>query len=348
MSSTIKRPDLSQLDHEVVAYIEALEAELEQLRDKKSSAPPSPREATFEQSEPPTTLNVVTLSQQGFIKRTARHHYLRQRRGGMGIFDMEVTGDDAPALLTVVNESHALLLVTNQARAFKVPTRQITETPIRSKGQNLLTTLPLRDDESAALLMPLQESGYLTIVTKQGEVRRIRHSFLGYNMEPGYLLFDYRSLGAPAAACWSKNDKELFIATRNGRAIRFAEQLISYKGGLGIRLSDGDEVVGVTVVTEESGVFLLSEDGKGIIRQMSGFAPNKAPGSGGKNAMKTNRLIGATTTEAGDDLFITSQLGKIIRFNADEVSTTEGVVQGVHCMGLRADEPTALIATNVS
>ena len=97
----------------------------------------------------------------------------------------------------------------------------------------------------------------------------------------------------------------------------------------------------ITAVSEQSGVFLLSHDGKGTVRHMSGFRLNKAPGAGGKVAMKTEKLIGAVTV-ADDDLFIISQLGKLIRFKAGEVPVKTGVVQGVNCMSLRNDEATAV------
>ena len=75
---------------------------------------------------------------------------------------------------------------------------------------------------------------------------------------------------------------------------------------------------------------------------MAGFSQNKAPGSGGKQAMKADRLVGASAIGAEDDIFIVSRLGKIIRFRADEVPPKEGVVQGVACMALRGDETAAV------
>jgi DNA gyrase subunit A len=101
-------------------------------------------------------------------------------------------------------------------------------------------------------------------------------------------------------------------------------------------------------VQEDSSVFLLSADGKGAIRLMSGFAANKAPGAGGKVALKAEQLVGAVTCTDRDDLFVISRLGKIIRFQAVEVPPKEGVVQGVNCMALRADETTALTAGRLS
>jgi DNA gyrase/topoisomerase IV subunit A len=75
---------------------------------------------------------------------------------------------------------------------------------------------------------------------------------------------------------------------------------------------------------------------------MSGFRPNKAPGGGGKIAIKTDHLIGATAVADTDDVFIISRLSKLIRFRAIEVPPKEGVVQGVNCMALRADETVAV------
>jgi DNA gyrase/topoisomerase IV subunit A len=75
---------------------------------------------------------------------------------------------------------------------------------------------------------------------------------------------------------------------------------------------------------------------------MAGFSPNKAPGAGGKTAMKTDHLVGAAAVDETGDIFIISRLSKIIRFQAAEIPAKEGVVQGVNCMALRADETVAL------
>ncbi len=98
----------------------------------------------------------------------------------------------------------------------------------------------------------------------------------------------------------------------------------------------------------DGGVFLLTADGKGTIRLLPGFTANKSPGTGGKVAMKTEALIGATAVDNQQDIFVISQLGKIIRFQAAEVPAKEGVVQGVNCMGLRADGCTALASCTVA
>lgn len=333
-----ERPDLSGVDATVRDYIEALEIELARLQGEEHE----PAGAPAEPSEPPTTLNVITISRSGLAKRTPRHLYLRQRRGGMGIFDLETAEDDPPALLTIADENQDLLLITDRARAFRLPVSQLAEASIRSRGQSLPGLLRLDGQEKLAAVLPRQTSGYFILVTQEGQVRRLRHHIFGENMEPGKVLYDIKALGRPAAACWTAGDGDIFIATRQGRAIRFEEDLVPIKGCLGLRLSEGDRIAGVTGVRPDSGVFLLTADGKGTIRLMSGFSPNKAPGAGGKTAINTDQLAAIAHVADPDDIFIISRLSKIIRFEADEVPPKEGVVQGVICMSLRADEAVAV------
>jgi len=299
-------------------------------------------EEIFEPSEPPTTRNVITFSAGGLAKRTPRHLYDRQRRGGMGIFDLDAPEEDPPASLTITDQSQTLVLVTDQGRAFPVKVSQLAESPVRARGQSSSKWLPLLPSERLALVLPDQGSGYLILVSQRGQVRRLRYHYFGDNLQPGTLLYDVRQGGAPAAFCWSAGDADLFIATAKGNGIRFPEAQVPVRGCLGIRVDPDDAVVGVAAVDDESGVFLLGTDGKGTIRLMSGFTPNKTPGGGGKVAMKTDRLIGAARVNDEDDIFIISRLSKIIRFRAGEVPVKEGVVQGVNCMALRGDEPTAL------
>jgi DNA gyrase subunit A len=346
----VERPDLTHVAPVIRAYIEALEAELERLQrpTEPRSRPAVVAEAPLIPHEPPTTLNVITVSAGGIAKRTPRHLYERQRRGGMGVFDLDTSPDDPPAFLVVADQDQALVLVTNQARAFRLPVGKLPESPVRSRGQSLVADLPLRPDERLAFVLPTQESGYAVLLSQRGHVRRLRYHYFNENLRPGTLLYDLKELGAPAAACWTTGEDELFIVTRRGRAIRFAERLVPTTGCLGLRLEPGDTVAGITVVQPDSGVFLLSADGKGTIRLMAGFSSNKAPGASGKIAVKTDDLVGAVTVGDNDDIFAISRLSKIIRFQAVEVPAKEGVVQGVNCMTLRADETAALTGSSAA
>jgi DNA gyrase subunit A len=347
------RPDLNGIPEEVRAYIDALEAELERVRQ---SSRERPRAATsvaevepeemedVEPSEPPTSIHVITATISGTAKRTPRHYYTRQRRGGMGIFDLDAPHDEPPAVITLADEHQSLLMITTLARAFRLPVSAVKAGEVRDRGASLFGRLELGEDERLAALLPVQAQGYVAMVSQRGGVRMLRHHVFGEHMKPGAPLYDVKVFGPLASACWTPGDSDLFIATRQGKAIRFSEKTIPPQGGQGIRLSDNDQAVAITSVYENSGVFLLSADGKGAIRLMEGFSANKAPGAGGKIALNTDHLITALSVDEKDDIFIISRLSKIIRFPAGHIPPKEGVVQGVICMSLRGDEPAAAAA----
>lgn len=351
-----KRPDLTNIDPNIREYIETLEAELERLRGKQKrsvlhiSSEESEATETLpeiaEPTEPPTTINVITATASAIAKRTPRHLYTRQRRGGMGIFDIETSLEEPPAILAIADQQQGILLFTNLGRAFRLQASMLRETPVRDRGENIFKKPSLQQDENLVAILPEQAQGYVALSSQTGMVRLLRHHVFGEYMKPGMALYDYRTFGPLASACWTPGDSDLFIATRQGRAIRFSEKLVSPQGTQGVRLSNDDVVIGITSVYPDSSVFLLSADGKGTIRLIEGFAANKSPGAGGKVAINTDHLICALAVDQEQDIFIISKLCKIIRFPASDIPTKDGVVQGVICMSLRADEPVAVALSN--
>lgn len=351
-----KRPDLTNIPLAVREYIMMLEAELEQLRgtQKSSVAHFSSRKSDSveelpeiaEPTEPPTTINIITATASGMAKRTPRHLYTRQRRGGMGIFDIEITQEEAPAIIAFADQQQTVLLLTNLGRAFRLPVSILQETSVRGRGEIIFRKPTLQQDENLVAILPERAEGYVALCSQTGMVRLLRHHVFGEYMKPGMALYDYRSFGPLASACWTPGDSDLFIATRQGRAIRFSEKLVSPQGTQGIRLSGGDLVISITSVYSDSHVFLLSADGKGTLRIIESFTANKSPGAGGKIAIDTDHLICAVAVNQDQDIFIISKLCKIIRFPASDIPPKDGVVQGVICMSLRADEPVAVAVSN--
>ena len=347
----MQRPDLSNIDPAVVAYIDYLEKKAG-LRESRSMARASAdtdvelapeRAGEALPAEHETNVNVITASFEGQAKRTLRHLYTRQHRGGMGVFGMDIDAPDMPVLLASAEESQNLLFFTNRARVFRQPMSVIPSTQVFDRGAFAISRLTLESDEHLVAILPEQARGYVAIASEGGRVRVLRHHLFGEHMRPGTELYKYNEFGPLASVCWTPGDAELFVVTQQGMGIRFAEKALNPQGDNGIRLSAGDRVVAVTPVYSDSGVFILGADGRGTVRQMSGFAANKTPGGSGKIAFKSFKVAGAVTVEVNDDIFIISRLGKVIRFPSDEVPPTEGVVQGVNCMGLRGDEAVAIL-----
>lgn len=336
----MERPDLTQIPAEVADYIRYLEAQLQEQAPAAASMP--------EPGEPETTVQLVTISRQGQAKRTPRHFYGRQRRGGMGVFDLMVAEDDAPALLALADAGDRLLLFSDLGRGFRIEVSALPEGEVRARGISLHTLLPLLEGERIVAALPARGGAHVILVSERGWVRRIRSSFFAGALIPGTSFHEPSSGGPLAAACWAPGDADLFIVTRQGMAIRFSETQVSGRtGALGLRVAPDDAVVGVTPVYEESGAFIADSAGQGTIRLMSGFRPNKSPGAAGKQAMKSDDVIGVAAAAPEDDLFLVSRLGKIIRFSAADVPPKESAVQGVNCMSLRADTTVALAAAKL-
>jgi len=345
----MQRPDLSQVDPEVVAYIEYLERKISPRVSSSSSSRdvlvdplPEPSNETL----PPdhdTRFSIVTVTRSGIAKRTLRNLYTRQHRGGMGVFGIDLQGDDTPALLGVCEETQNLLIFTSRARVFRQPANVILDNPVFARGNSIAERLALESGETITVVLAEQAKGYVALVSEGGRVRCLRHHVFGEHMRQGTGLFNAADFGPLVSACWTPGDAELFIVTQQGIGIRFAEKSISPQGDQGIKLSGDDKVVAIASIYPESNVFLLGADGRGAFRMMSGFSANKTPGGSGKIALKSSKVVSAVAVDDNEDVFIISRQGKVIRFPGNELPSTEGVVQGVNCMGLRADEVVAVL-----
>lgn len=337
----MQRPDLSNLHPDVISYIEYLEKKLKIQPEPNVDILSVEKQNEILPSEPETTFNVITISQRGCAKRTFRHLFSRQHRSGMGVFDLDTSAGDYPSILGIADENQTLLVLTNKAKAYRIPLHQIEQTPVRDKGNRPFERLNLDPEETVAAVLPEQARGYVALLGQSGRVRCLRHHLFGEHMRPGTVLFNTAEFGNLTSACWTPGDAELFIVTEQGMGIRFAEKAISPQGDSGIRTGAEDRAIGITSVFDDSQVFLLGADGRGTVRSMSGFAANKSAGGAGKIAMKTNRLVGAVSVLPNDDLWIITRQGKMIRFKADEIPSTDAAVQGVICISMRADEVSA-------
>jgi DNA gyrase subunit A len=269
----------------------------------------------------------------------------------MGVFDLEMAEDDTPAALAMADESETVLVFTSGGRTYRVPVAALPEAPVRARGQSLRELVNLSPHEHVVAALPavgpVSRSESVALVSQRGWVRRIRASFFGPSLIQGTIFHDVKEGGPLVGAAWTGGKGDLFIMTRDGKAIRFAESQVPSRGCLGIRLDAADIAVGIAGATADGGVFVVGQDGAGTIRLMSGFAANKAPGAGGKLAMKSDQVVGAVAAAGENDLMLISRLGKLIRFSAADIPPKEGVVQGVACMSLRADEVAAVLALDL-
>lgn len=294
----------------------------------------------------PDDVMVISITAQGLGKRTPLNDYSTQRRGGIGVFDIQTSREDSVAHLLVARAGATLLTVTNRGRAFRLPADSLPLSAQRSRGASLPERLALTPGETLAALLALDDDdprSTVLVATNNGWVRPWHRNYLGPRLQPGTLLYDpQRGGGPPAAMILSEGDADLLIALRSGAAYRFSESLARRDGVRGIQVRPDDAVVGLASVRDDSSVLLVSADGQGTRREMSGFTANKSPGGQGKVIMKTDALVDLAVVGEQDEVLCISGFAKIIRFGAAEVPAKAGVVQGVAVMDCRGDSLAAL------
>ena len=173
------RPDLTNVSPEIVAYIEYLE--------KKTGTRQRQSDSEFEDTdlapgiaaaalpaERETAASILTVTRSGLAKRTLRHLYARQHRGGMGSYGIDLIDEDTPALLSCIEEGNHVLLFTNRARVFRYVLNNIPATQVMDRGASIIDRLGLETDEWIVAALPEQARGYINLASAAGRVRNLR------------------------------------------------------------------------------------------------------------------------------------------------------------------------------
>lgn len=315
----------------------------EVARESREEAPP----AALPTIRYPDDVMVVTVTSRGLAKRTPLNDYSPQRRGGLGVFDIQSSRDDPVAQLLVARSSATLLLLSTRGRAFRFPIDTIPLTEIRGRGGSLPERLMFTADETIGCTVVLDDEqdtrSTLLIVTSTGLVRSVHRTYVGPRLQPGTLLSDPKRGGAPAAMTLTSGAGDVLIALRSGVGYRFDERLIRREGTRGIQTSPEDVVVGmIGVSSDDDEVLLVTADGQGTRRQMAGFAANKTPGGLGKVLIKSEALAAIARVSEGDETLCISGFAKVIRFAAAEVPAKSSAVQGVSVLDTRGDSLAAV------
>jgi DNA gyrase subunit A len=295
----------------------------------------------------PDDVMVITLTSRGLAKRTPLNDYSTQRRGGLGVFDIQSNRDDPVTHLLVARAGAGLLVLSTRGRAFRLPLDTVPLTDIRGRGGSLPERLMFTSDEAIGCVVALDDEhdtrSNLLIVTNSGLVRSVHRTYVGPRLQPGTLLSDPKRGGAPAGMTLSSGGGDVLIALRSGVGYRFDERLIRREGTRGIQTSPDDSVVGIVGVSgDDDEVLLVTADGQGTRRQMAGFSANKTPGGQGKMLIKTGALVGMAQVAEGDEALCITGFAKIIRFAAAEVPAKSSAVQGVSVLDTRGDSLAAV------
>ncbi|BDD38584.1 DNA gyrase subunit A [Streptococcus ruminantium] len=289
---------------------------------------------------------LITLSNQGYIKRLAQDEFQAQKRGGRGVQGTGVKDDDFVRELVSTSTHDRLLFFTNKGRVYRLKGYEIPEYGRTAKGLPVVNLLKLEENESIQTIINVtkdQEADcYLFFATRQGVVKRTSVSEFANIRQSGLKALNLKEDDELINVFLTNGQADVIMGTKFGYSVRFAETAVRNMGRTatgvrGITLRDGDQLVGATMISDEQEVLVLTEKGFGKRTPASEY-PTKGRGGKGiktlKVAEKNGPLAGLTTVSGAEDIMVITDTGVIIRTSVANISQTGRSTMGVKVMRL--------------
>jgi len=302
---------------------------------------------------------VITVSHQGYIKRSPLSIYRAQRRGGKGSTGMVTKEEDYVEHLFVASTHSSLLFFTDRGKVLWVKVHEVPQAGRAAKGKAAVNLLQLEPGEKITTLIPIRQfevDRYLMMATRRGIVKKTELSAYGNPRPGGIIALTLDEGDALIAVELTRGTDEVFLGTRQGQAIRFKEEEVrpmgrTARGTIGISLEEGDRVVGMEIVSEGATILTVTERGYGKRTDLSEYRLQARRGKGIINIRVTEKngpVVSLKKVTDEDGLMMISQEGKVTRLNVRDVSVIGRATQGVRLQGLEAGDQVAAITRLVT
>jgi DNA gyrase subunit A len=295
------------------------------------------------------------------VKCTDPAEYHAQKRGGVGVIDLETKEEDFVTMLVSGSTHSNLLFFTNLGKVYQMKMYDIPEGRRATRGKSIMNFLALGGDEKVTSILAMPKdltkvSSSLMLVTKDGTAKKMSGEGFKDVRRSGIIAIRLDKEDQLISALQVEKGEEVMIATADGQSIRFKEsdvrEMGRTAGGVsGIRLGKNDQVIGVDVIKKEqkSGAFLtMSANGFGKKTDLKEYKVQKRGGSGVKTAKvtpKTGKLIVAKVLSGEEiELIAMSKKGQVIRTALKDISSLGRQTQGVTVMRLRVGDGIASLA----
>ncbi len=301
---------------------------------------------------------VYTLTKLGYIKRLPVDAYRVQRRGGRGVAGMSMREEDVADTIFVGRTHDYMMFFTTRGRVFRLKGYQIPEAGRTAKGTNIVNLLEIEKDERISSMLHVrdgddEESKYLFMVTKNGTVKRVNLSDFSNIRRSGLKALALEEGDELIATLMTSGEDDIVIGTRMGRCCAFCEDGVrpmgrSAVGVIGIRLDEGDEVIGASVLTPGCHVLTVTENGYGKLSEEDKF-PRHNRGVRGVTlhdlTEKTGLLSGLLITDTESEVVLITSEGTLIRTETDKIRVCGRISQGVRIMKTGENEKVIGIAS---
>lgn len=293
---------------------------------------------------------VITLSHNGYMKRMPITEFKTQNRGGRGVKGMVTNDDDFVETILSTSTHDMILFFTNTGKVYKAKAYEIPEYSRTAKGIPALNFLGIANDEQIQAVVSLnekpEEGEQLFFATKQGTVKRTEATEFQNVRTSGLIAIKLNEGDELISVRLTDGHQNIIIGTKDGYAVSFSEQDVrsmgrNATGVRGISLREGDFVVGAGILTDDSYVLTISENGYGKATEAAQYSIRRRGGKGVKTFKITERngsLVGLSTIIGDEDILLITNEGIIIRFEANNISKTGRDTQGVRLMRLDEEQ----------
>ena len=301
---------------------------------------------------------VITASNTGYIKRTAVTQYRNQRRGGKGRIGMRTRDEDFLTHLFVASTHAFILIFTDRGRVYPLKVHRIPDVGPAGKGKAIANLVALDPDEKIAALETLREfptdpgRQFVVLGTRRGVVKRVDLSAFRHVRAGGIIAMGVDPDDAVMGAELTDGQGEIFMGTRTGMAIRFAQSDVrsmgrTARGVRGIRLRDGDDVVAMTVVRPGATLLTVTENGYGKRTALEEYRVQSRGGVGIisiQASERNGRVAGVACVDGDDEVLLITQQGKVLRMVARDARPIGRATQGVRLIGIGEDDRVVSVA----
>ncbi len=308
----------------------------------------------------PEKESMLVFTEGGYVKRTDPAEYRSQKRGGVGVVDLETKEEDFVTILLSANTHDDLLFFTNLGKAYQIKMYDIPEGKRATKGKSVMNFISLADGERVMSILPVSklEKGkeqYLFLMTNNGTGKKMNAKQFEGVRRSGIIAINLDKDDSLRGASLVEKGDEIMLATAKGQSVRFKESDVREMGRTagGVRamkLGKGDLIVGFDIIKKETKdaamLLVMSANGLGKKTPLKEYKLQKRGGSGIKTAKvtpKTGDLIMAKVITDEAELIAMSQKGQVIRTALESVSKLGRQTQGVSIMKLRPGDKVASI-----
>ena len=301
---------------------------------------------------------VVTLSADGYIKRTKAVLYRSQKRGGRGVKGAALKHDDVITNFFVTTTHHWILFFTDRGRVFRVKAYELTDTGRDARGQHVANLLSLAPDEHVVEVLDLrdyEQAKYLILATRGGVVKKSRLTDYDSSRSTGLVAITIRDEDGVVSAQLVNDEDDLLLVSKMGYSVRCHADDATLRpmgrtagGVIGIRFkSEDDYLLKMEVATPDSFVVTVTEGGWAKRTSIEEWNA-KGRGTQGVRAMrlveKRGGLAGALICAAQDEIFAIASNGVVIRTRVDEIRAAGRDTMGVSFMKVGDDEQVVAVA----